>query len=140
MDKKTELKIKEVKGRLGLAKKNLEAANNLLDGGNIRVSTDVAYNAAELCARALILLKVDGVPSRHGGIVKKFSELYVKDGPLDKDLGWRMSKGLEYRGDARYKPEADIDKSHAEHNTALAAELLEFLEKELTKTSGSLDW
>lgn len=131
MNKKIKLKMKEAQGKLELAGKNLKAASDLLKDENVRVSTDVAYNAAELCARALVLLKIDEVPSRHGGIVQKLSELYVKDGPLDKEFGGRMSKGLDYRGDARYKPEAEITKEHAKHNIVLAKELISFLEKKL---------
>jgi uncharacterized protein (UPF0332 family) len=131
MDKKTELKLKEAKGKLKLAKKNLKVAHSLLEDNNIRVCTDISYNVAELCARALILLKIDIIPSRHGGIVRKFGEFYVKDGPLDKEIGRKMNKGLEYRGDARYKYEANITKTHAVHNLNLAEKLIAFLEKEL---------
>lgn len=131
MDKKTQLKLKEARGKLALAKINLDAANKMLESDIARVSTDVAYNAAELCARALILLKLDYIPSRHGSIVEKFGELYVKDGPLTKEVGRALNKGLDYRGDARYKPEATISKTHAPHNIKLTEKLIEFLEKQL---------
>lgn len=131
MERKLTLKIQEAQERLDLAKQNLQAAENLLENGFLRVATDIGYNAAELCARALILLKQDEIPTRHGGIVQKFSELYIKDGFLDKDLGRKINKGLDYRGDARYKPKAVISEFHAQHNLTLAQSLIEFLEKEL---------
>jgi len=42
-----------------------------------RVAVDVGYNAVELCIKALILLRAGEIPRTHGGIVKKFGEIYV---------------------------------------------------------------
>lgn len=125
------LKLKEIEGKLQLAKTNLEMSKMLLERGFIRGAVDLGYNAAELCARALILLKQDDLPSRHRGIVQKFSEFYIKDGPLDKETGRQLNKGLDYRNSARYIPTAKVTKNQALHNTDLAEKLIGFLEKGL---------
>lgn len=125
------LKLEEIKGKLQLAKTNLEMSKLLLKQGFVRGAVDLGYNAAELCARALILLKQDDLPSRHRGIVQKFSELYIKNGPLDKEAGRQLNKGLDYRNSARYAPEAEITKEQAFHNADLAEKLIEFLGKGL---------
>jgi len=126
------LKLDEIKSRLSLAKLNLKMSNSLLGQKDyVRGVVDLAYNAVELCAKGLILLKQDDLPSRHRGIVQRFSELYVKEGPLKKEIGRRMNKGLDYRNNARYVPTAEITKKHAQHNINLAKELIAFLQKEL---------
>ena len=50
---------------------------------------------------------------------------------LNEATGQRISDGLEFRNSARYDENAEITEEHAEHNIALAKELIEFLEKKL---------
>ncbi len=56
---------------------NLQVAERLLSEGEKRVAIDAAYHAAELCAKAFLLGKVERTPSRHGSIVQKFGEIYI---------------------------------------------------------------
>lgn len=139
MDKECVLKKKEIRKKLSLAKAYLTDSRNALKDSGLRLATDGAYNAAELVMKAAILLKGEDVPRRHGNISQFFSLLYIKEGLLEKRLGSAISDGLEFRNKARYDEEAKITVEHAEHNLTLAEELIEFLEKELTKTSGPSD-
>lgn len=52
-------------------------------------------------------------------------------GVLNEATGRRVSDGLEFRNTARYDENAEITREHAEHNIALAKDLIEFLEKRL---------
>jgi len=50
-----------------LAEEYLESAREVLERGRLRLAIDAGYNAAELAAKALILLKQDNMPGSHGG-------------------------------------------------------------------------
>lgn len=140
MDKEVVLKKKEIRKKLFLAKTYLADSRNALKNSGLRLAADGAYNAAELVMKAAIILKGGDVPRRHGGIAQLFSLLYIKEGQLEKRFGGAISDGLEFRNKARYDEEAEITAEHAEHSIILAEELIEFLEKELAKASGSPGW
>ena len=131
MSETTNLENQEFYKKLLLAREYLECSKGILEKGAFRISTDVAYNAAELAMKIGILLKQNDIPKRHGAISQLFNLLYVKDGRLEKTMGRRISDGLEFRSSARYDENAEITQEHASHNIALAKELIEFLEKKL---------
>ncbi len=128
-----EEKLRRAENRelLGLAQVYLESAQFAMDGKQWRAAADLAYNAAELCIKALLNLKLEQIPSSHGGLVDKFGELYIKDGPLSREFGRRVRQGLEIRSHARYRPSAEITSDKVKHNVLLAQELVTYLQEKL---------
>ncbi len=124
-----ELKRREASGLWNLAKIYLDGARRALDAGDLRIAVDAAYNAAELCVKGLLLLKVDDIPGSRGGLVGKFGELYIQTGELPRDLGRRLNRGLEVRANARYNYAAHISEEIAQDVAKLAQELLEYLDR-----------
>ncbi len=86
-----EMKTEESRGYLALAVHYLGVWERLFKDNEYRVSSDVAYNSAELAAKGLLLFKMDELPTSHRGIVNKFGELYVKSGEVDLELGRRLN-------------------------------------------------
>lgn len=130
MDEKTLLR-EEVRGYLDLAKDYLEIAEYNLDGKKTRGVVDAAYNAAELSAKGLILLKLKDVPTSHGGIVRKLSELYIKPVLIPEKISRRLNRALERRGKARYDFHANISQQDALEVIELARELMKILEDKI---------
>ena len=86
-----EMKTEESRGYLALAVHYLGVWERLFKDNEYRVSSDVAYNSAELAAKGLLLFNMDELPTSHRGIVNKFGELYVKSGEVDLELGRRLN-------------------------------------------------
>ncbi len=126
------LKLETGKNLKGLAEEYLDSSINALQNGYLRLAVDAAYNSAELAVKGLILLKIDDIPSSHGGIVGKFGELYIKKGLLDKKFGRELNLSLELRNSARYKFTGKISKEDAELTIELARSLIEHLTRALT--------
>jgi len=124
-----ELKNKEMKNYLVLAEEYLEMAETALTNGKYRVATDTAYNAAESCARGLLLLKLPELPRSHSGLLARFGELYVKHGPLPKKLGSDMNVMLKLRSRARYDANELISEREAQDAIELAEALMKALKE-----------
>jgi uncharacterized protein (UPF0332 family) len=85
METKKELKLKEIKNRLQLAKTYYKAALLMKKKKEyFRMTIDLAYNATELIAKCFLLFKIDDLPSRHSGIIRKFSQFYIKEEILSR--------------------------------------------------------
>ncbi|MBI5966409.1 MAG: HEPN domain-containing protein [Deltaproteobacteria bacterium] len=121
----------EAKDYLSLAEQYLNSARRNLSEGDLRVAIDVAYNSAELCAKALIFLIKAGIPGSHGGVVNKFGELYVQSGEVSKELGRSLNRHLELRNRARYDPHAEITSEAAKRVIETAEEMIELLADKL---------
>jgi uncharacterized protein (UPF0332 family)/predicted nucleotidyltransferase len=126
-----ELKDRETRDYLILSQEYLEMAETSLSNGKYRVAVDTAYNAAESCARGLLLLELPELPRSHGGLLNKFSELYVKNGPLSRRIGSDLNVMLRLRSTARYDAHGLIDKQNAQDAIELARTLMEALEARL---------
>lgn len=124
-----ELKRREISAQRGLAEVYLAGARRAFEAGDLRIAIDAAYNAAELCVKGLLLLKLDELPGSHGGMVGKFGELYVKTGLLPGALGRRLNRGLEARANARYNYAAQITEETAQEVITLAEEMMAHLER-----------
>jgi len=124
-----ELKLAAVRELKGLAEEYLESAEEVLDRGRLRLAIDAAYNACELAAKGLILLKQDDLPGSHGGVVSSFGQLYVKAGEVEKQIGRDLNLALKLRNEARYKPGALLRRENAVELLSLARRLLEFIEE-----------
>lgn len=88
----------------------------------IRGAIDMAYNTIELCAKALLRLKLATLPKTHSGIGQKFSEVYVKTRKVDIEFGQILRRGLMKRNKARYDP-------HFNFSSEDSKELIEYAEK-----------
>jgi uncharacterized protein (UPF0332 family) len=95
--------------------------------GNYRLAVDGAYNAAELCAQAFLLGEAEEMPSRHGAIIRLFSDRFLKTGRLPASLGRQLNAALENRNRARYVYETQVTESLAQETLALAESLLAHL-------------
>ena len=126
-----ELKRQQVRELFDLAQDYLTGAEDARTAGHLRLAADAAYNAAELCLKGLLHLKLDDIPGSHTGVVDKFGELYCKPEILPRELGRHVRRGLEIRSQARYRPTAEITAEKAGHNLALARELIGHLDKAL---------
>lgn len=131
----TRIKQEESKGYFELAGEYLDGALDSLTSSHPRLAVDAAYNAAELCAKGLLLFELDELPSSHGGVVVKFAELFVKDGPLSRTLGRSFHRALALRNKSRYDRSANIGPQEAEEVIKLAEEMISFLEVKLAHLS-----
>lgn len=135
MDAK-EIKRKEIEALYELASMYLQATNKLLasggeDEGCFRLAIDGGYNVIELCAKALLLSRIDVLPKSHGGVKALFSDHFIKSGVLPRPFGRKFSHCLEYCHEARYDPAAEVTRDKAQKVVEFAAEMVESLEKYL---------
>lgn len=130
MTKKEELKLKEIKDRLQLAESYYKAALSMGKKKEYsRMTIDLAYNAAELVAKCFLLFKLDDLPSRHSGIIQKFSQLYIKEEIFPKLLGKNFHRCFNLRNQARYVPKAKLTKTDVKISLDLAQEMIKNLRK-----------
>ncbi len=127
-----EMKTEESRGYLALAVHYLKVGERLSKDNEYRVSSDVAYNSAELTAKGLLLFKMDELPASHRGVVNKFGELYVKSGEVDWELGRRLNNGIRLSNKARYESHAEIGEKEAGEMIKLARALIDQLRRKLT--------
>lgn len=126
-----EIKREAVRNLIELAEEYLESAEEVLERNRFRLAVDAAYNAAELSAKGLILLKQDDLPGSHGGVVNIFSQLYINTKEISKDTGRSVNVGLKLRNDARYKSNSIITRNNAEEVVDLAKTLLKFAKEKI---------
>jgi uncharacterized protein (UPF0332 family) len=124
---KEEIKRQVVKDITGLSEEYLESAKEVLDRNRIRLAIDAAYNAAELAAKALILLKQDDLPGSHGAVVSLFGKLYVKTNEVASEKGRKLNEALKLRNEARYKPNALLTAENAQEVIGLAEGLIKII-------------
>jgi len=109
-----------------------QRAYDLADDGARRVAIDVAYNASELCAKAMLRLEAEQVPKTHSGLNTFFSDKFVKTKRAPVTLGRDFAVGLRYRNDARYDGDATITAEMVEEVFRLADQMLELCKQSLT--------
>ncbi len=130
---KTVIKQHMVKNILNLCNEYLESAKDVLSLNHIRLSIDGAYNATELAAKALILLKKDDLPGSHGGVASLFGQLYVITNEIDREVGRSINMALKLRNEARYKPDAVFSKEDAYTVLDLAETLINFAKTKINE-------
>ncbi len=123
----SELKQREIRALYGLAEVYLAGARRAFHAGDLRIAIDAAYNAAELCVKGLLLMRLDAIPGSHGGLVGKLGELFIQTGELPREMGRRLNRGLETQAAARYDYAAQITGEMAQEMLNLAQELLGYL-------------
>ena len=124
-----EIKSREINNYLELSMEYLQGAKRCLEHMDYRIALDAAYNALELAIKGLLLIKLDTLPSSHGGVINRFGELYVKAGEIEKETGKKVYKSLELRHKARYRKDAIIEEDDAQLLVGLAEEIAGILEK-----------
>lgn len=110
-----------------LAAEFVQSAEHALVGGFRRGAVDNAYNAAELVAQALLILKLEEIPKSHGGIAAMFGKVYVTSEIAPRELGRELQKGLHLRHKARYDGLVTISEEDARNTIRLAKDILSFL-------------
>lgn len=120
-----EIKRAAVRDLAALAREYLQASEEALGRGHLRLAADGGNNAAELAVKALILLKEDDLPGSHGGLVQRFGALYVQSGEADRELGRQLNTALRLRNAARYRYDAAIAREDVQAVMALANRLLD---------------
>lgn len=128
-----ELKRHEAENYLTLACEYLEGAKENLKSKRFRIAIDTGYNAAELAAKALLLLEVDEIPSSHGGVVGEFGKLYVKTGRIEREIGRGLNKALDLRNKARYVYNTEISTIEAEEIIKLSSKMIQIATDYLEK-------
>jgi len=123
----------EARGLLNLAQTYSDAAEKAMAVGDFRIAVDLAYNAAELCIKGLLRLSGEAIPRTHGGIITRFSELYVRSGHISEVLGRDLHLGLEQRNKARYDWHAEIGERDAARSVAVARNLAQYLQAKLSE-------
>lgn len=129
-----ELAQKGAQNALQLAEEYIDLARYDLTGNQFRGAVDAGYNAAELCAKGFLILKLEKLPRTHGGIVQKFGELYVQTGQVERALGRSLNQMLQFRNNARYDFHAEVTREKAQQTITLAEELLRMLQERLKET------
>lgn len=124
-----EIKKMEIQSYLELSKEYLQGAKRCLEHMDWRIALDAAYNALELAIKGLLLIKLDTLPSSHGGIINRFSELYIKTGKIKKEIGKKVYKSLELRHKARYRKDAVIGEDDAQFVINLAEEFMDIMQR-----------
>lgn len=127
-----QLNLMKARENLLLAKKYLKMADKFKQEPDCRRGAiDIGYNAAELCVKGYLFLKLKRIPKTHAGIVQKFSQYYVKAGLLDKKVGRNLHHCLEYRNQARYVAEVRISQEMVDATLGLTENLIRLLSKRL---------
>ncbi|HDN80475.1 MAG TPA: HEPN domain-containing protein [Chloroflexi bacterium] len=130
------VKVEECRGYSLLAQEYLQGAEQNFHNGAYRIAIDAAYNAAELCAKGLLLLKLEELPATHGGIINKIGELYVKPGLIPRELGRRLHTAFILRNQARYEPHVRLGKDEAVEAIETARAMCEALASQLQEFEG----
>lgn len=121
----TDLKRDLLDGKHRLASSYLRVAQYVFDNGDYREAADLGYNAAETAVKALLLLKMDNLPKTHGGIIKRFGDLYVQTCKLSHTLVQDLYSALETRIRAGYEEKSVITREDAKEVLTLADQLLQ---------------
>jgi uncharacterized protein (UPF0332 family)/predicted nucleotidyltransferase len=126
------LRRKEAEAALALAREYLASAEDAAAHRHYRLAVDGAYNSAELAIKGLLhLIKLEKMPSSHGGTVQMFGKHYVMTGLVAPEQGHKLNVHLELRNKARYDFHARITQDDARDTLALAKEFIAFLETHL---------
>ncbi|MBC7227964.1 MAG: HEPN domain-containing protein [Thermoflexales bacterium] len=118
---------------LALAQGYLEMARALKGQREyIRGVIDMAYNAAELSAKGLLLLREGEWPKTYSGVVQQFSRAFIVNEPVvEPGLGRAFRQALDWRHRARYDPHATLSEADAEDVIGVAEKLADLLQREV---------
>ena len=112
--------MKEAQLYLSKAKAFFREASLLYEKGFWNGTTNRAYYAMFSAARALLIYK--GIRAKtHSGVHQKFNELLFNEKILPLELAKMLNRAFQYRQEADYEPEVEIDEETASniYNDAL---------------------
>jgi uncharacterized protein (UPF0332 family)/predicted nucleotidyltransferase len=112
-----------------LAYTYLEMAEQLDSDRHTRGVIDLAYNAAELVAKAWLVYLGEPIPRTHNGVMVRFGERVVQEGHVSPEIGRRLRRALGRRNRARYEPHTTDLPSEAQEVLTLARSLVEAWEQ-----------
>ncbi len=114
------------------AERHLADAQRVLELDVYSLAIVGVYTAAELAAKALILLRPDvELPYTHGGMVQMFGREYVKTGEAPREWGRLLEQKLQLRSRSLYDPDLIPERDDAAPVIDLAQAMLEFLRSKL---------
>ena len=128
MQRKSLLKIQQK------AVSHLNAAQGALNIAEYAMAVVMAYTAAELLARALLLLKNKRMPPSHKSVIEQFGLHYVRTGEAPPLWGHLLNKDFDLRQIALCNEDADVTSAEAESVIALTRNLLDLLKRKLEET------
>jgi uncharacterized protein (UPF0332 family)/predicted nucleotidyltransferase len=108
-----------------LAYTYLEMAEQLDSERHTRGVIDLAYNAAELVAKAWLVYLGESIPRSHNGVMVRFGERVVREGHVSPEIGRRLRRALGRRNRARYEPHVTDLPNEAQEVLTLAQALVE---------------
>jgi uncharacterized protein (UPF0332 family) len=127
-----EIRRREALALYRKAEHHLEDAQLVAEQDVFTLAVVGAYTAAELAAKALVLLKPGlELPFTHGGMIQTFSREYVKTGEVPRRWGRLLNEKLQLRSEALYDTEAIITRDDAQSIIELAREMVTFLSQKL---------
>jgi uncharacterized protein (UPF0332 family) len=103
----------ETKNLLDGAEQSLNLAKALRTAGFNKPAAREAYQATLRAARALIFEDRNQAPKTHSGTVTLFSDVAIKSGRVDEDVGRILSRGLALRLDVDYEAIPKTTDQHA---------------------------
>jgi uncharacterized protein (UPF0332 family) len=123
------------------AERHLEDSATIVEQGVFTLAVVGAYTAAELIAKALVLLKPGTeLPYTHGGTLQTFSREYVKTGEVPRQWARQLEEKLQVRAEALYGMDVEITREDAQSVITLARDMLDFLARKLEEArSGNPD-
>ncbi len=134
----TEIRHQEAVRLRNKAERHLTQAQRTLTQGNFELAIVGAYTAAELTAKALIMLKPNvELPSTHGGMIRMLSREYIQTGEAPESWGHMLSEKLELRSRALYDTLIEMTADDAQSVIDLAQEMMGFLEAKLKALSST---
>lgn len=127
------MRRQEAQDLLTLAQGYLEMARALRGRREyIRGVIDMAYNAAELSAKGMLLLREGEWPKTHSGVVQQFSRIFIVDEPVvESGVGRAFRQALDWRNRARYDPHATLTEADADDVIGVAEKLTDLLQREV---------
>ncbi len=132
-----EERLREALNLYNKAQHHLGEAQTIFQQGLYTFATVAAYTAAELAAKALVILRPNvELPYTHGGMIQMFSREYVKTGEVPRDWGRLLETKLQLRSRALYETNMTPEKDDAASVMELAQNLLDFLRLKLKPILG----
>jgi uncharacterized protein (UPF0332 family) len=132
-----EARRQEALGLYEKASQLFDEAQNAEQQKTLILSIVGAYTAAELVAKALLLLKPNvDLPSTHGGAIQIFGREYVKTGEAPREWGQLLGEKLQERSEALYETGVVVSREKVQEALALAREMLDFLKRKLDEDRG----
>ncbi len=127
------MRRREAQDLLTLAQGYLEMARALRGRReHVRGVIDMAYNAAELSVKGLLLLREGEWPKTRSGVVQQFSRTFIVDEPVvEAGVGRAFRQALDWRNRARHDPHATLTEADADGVIGVAERLANLLQREV---------